>query len=117
DVGDMHAEPEMSVRQLLDGDRIVEIARVLTVYGDGGHTSEIRAAFDVALFHRHAKSSRLGDRLFAVGIGNVELANDDLRVNAGLVDAAEHFDHAADRPARRARPAGDLDDHHVARLR
>ena len=35
DVGDVDAEPVVAVRQLLDGDRVVEIARVLAVDGDG----------------------------------------------------------------------------------
>ena len=35
-VGDVNAKPEMTVRQLFERDRVVEIARVLTVDRDGG---------------------------------------------------------------------------------
>ena len=45
---------------------------------------------------------------FAVRVGNAELADDDLGVDALLVDVAEHFQDLADRTARRRRPRGDL---------
>ena len=49
-------------------------------------------------------------------VRDVVLADDDLRVDAGVVDVAEHFDDVADRPACGGRPAANLDDHHVVRL-
>ena len=57
------------------------------------------------------------DRLLAVRVGDAVLADDDLGVDARLVDVAEHLEHLADRSARRRRPAGDVDRDHVVRLR
>ncbi len=51
-IRDVHAEPVVPVRQLLDRDRIVKVARVLAVDGDRRHVTEIRAAADV--FRRDA---------------------------------------------------------------
>ena len=48
------------------------------------------------------KLERLFDRRFAVHVGNAVFADDDLGVDPLLVDVAEHFDHLADRPTRRA---------------
>ena len=106
----------MAVRQPLDRDRIVEVARVLAVDRHRRDTAEIGAALDVALLHGQPEPRRLVDGVLRVRVRDVELADDDLRVDAGLVDAAEHFDDASDRTARRGRPARDLDDHHLARL-
>ena len=64
-----------------------------------------------------AEADRLGDRLRRVRVGNAVLADDDLGVDAGRVDVAEHLGDAADRAARRGRPARQLDGHHLARRR
>ena len=118
DVGDVHAEPVVAVRQLLDRDRIVEIARVLAVDGHRRHVAEVGAAADVALRRRVAPSADgLGDRLRRVRVGNAVLPDDDLGVDARRVDVAEHFGDPADGAARRGRPARQLDDHHLARRR
>ena len=66
DVGDVHAEPVVAVRQPLDRDRVVEIARVLAVDGDGRQRPEIGPAADVLLLDRAAQPRRLLDRLVAV---------------------------------------------------
>ncbi len=107
----------MAVRQLLDRDRIVEIARVLAVDRDGRHAAKIGAPGDVLFAHRAAEATRFLDRFLAVAIGNVELADDDLDVDAGIVDVAQHLDDPPHRIARRGRPADDLHRHHLPRLR
>ena len=61
------------------------------------HRPEIGAALDVALLDRAAEPARLFDRLLGVRVRDVELADDDLRVDAGLVDVARAL-------RRRARP-------------
>ena len=53
-----------------------------------------------------AEALRFLDRLVAVLVGDAVLADDDLVVDAGLVDVAEHFDDAAERAARRASASG-----------
>ena len=64
---------------------------------------EVGAAADVPLLDRRRRggcaSSTASSRM---RVRNVELADDDLRVDAGLVDAPEHFDDAPDRAARGA---------------
>jgi hypothetical protein len=45
------------------------------------------------------------------------LADDDLGVDARLVDVAKHFDDAAERASRGRRPARNFDDDHVPALR
>ena len=42
DIRDVHAQPEVAVRQLLDRDRVVEIARVLAIDGDRDDGCESR---------------------------------------------------------------------------
>ena len=53
----------------------------------------------------------------ACASGIAPLADDDLGVDAGCVDVAEHVGDAADRAARGGRPARQLDDHHLSRRR
>ena len=117
DVGDVHAEPVVAVRQPLDRDRIVEVARVLAVDRDGRRPARksVRPWMSRSL-DRPAEPLRFLDRVFGVRVRDVELADDDLRVDAGLVDVAEHFDDASDRTAGGGRPPRDLDEHHVSRL-
>ncbi len=62
-----------------------------------------------------AEPPRLLDRLVAVRRDDAVLAQDDLGVDARLVDAAEHLRHPAERRTRGRRPPRDLDRHHVAR--
>ena len=47
-IGDVHAKPEVAVRKSLDRDRIVEVAGMLAVDGDGRHAAKVRAPLDVA---------------------------------------------------------------------
>ena len=116
-VGDVHAEPVVAVRQPLDGDRIVEVARVLAVDRDRRHLAEIGAPADVPLLDGAADPAGLFDGLLGMRVRDVELADDDLRVDAWLVDVPEHLDHPPDRTARGGRPARDLDEHHLAGFR
>ena len=78
---------------------------------------EVGPAAQILLADLAADAPRFFDRLVAVLVGQAEFPDDDLVVDAGLVDVAEHFGDPAERPARRGRPSGDLDDDHVAGLR
>ena len=115
-VGDVDAKPEVPARQLVDRDGIVEVARVLTVDGNGRRVAEIGAAPNVAVGDRRPETDRLGNRFVGMRVGNAPLADDDLGVDAGRVDVAEHFGHAPDRAARRRRPARELDADHQSRI-
>ena len=115
-VGNVHAEPIVAVGQPLDRDRIIKVARVLAVDGHDRAVAEVGAAGHVLLAHGAADASGLGHRVGTVLVGNAVLAEDDLGVDAGVVDVAENFGDAAGRAARRRRPARDRDRHHLARL-
>ena len=71
---------------------------------------------DLALVDRGPEPRRLGHGVIGVLVGNAELADDDLGVDARRVDVAEHFLDAAKRTAAGRRPARDLDQDHVRRL-
>ena len=114
-VGDVHAEPVMSVRQLLDADRIVEVARMLAIDGDRDRLPEIGAPFDVLCADR-AERERFLDSRLAMNVRDAVLADDDLGVDPLLVDVAEHLDDLANRPARRGGPRRDFNDDHLAGL-
>ena len=79
--------------------------------------TEIGPALEVALLDRRAEPAGLLDRVLAVPGDDAVLSQDDLGVDSGLVDAAEHLDHPSERTARGGRPLGDFDRHHVARRR
>ena len=116
DVGDVHPQPVMPVSQAFNRDCVIKVACVLAVDGHGGDRTKISSPAKVAFLDDTAEAPRLLNRLFRMRIWNVVLANDDLRVDAWLLDTSEHFDDAADWPARRRRPACDFDEHHVTGL-
>ena len=64
-----------------------------------GSWPEIGAAAQIALVQDRAEAPRFLDGLVAVHVGDVVLADDDLRVDAGGVDRTEDLD---DPPERRA---------------
>ena len=107
----------IAVRQLLDRDRVVEIARVLAVDRDGPDRAEVGAPLEVLLFDGAAQPRGLRHCLGAVLVGDAELADDDLGVDTGLLDVAEDLEDAAEGAARRRRPARDLGHDHVPGLR
>ena len=60
-VGDVDAEPVMPVRQRLERDGIVEVARVLTVDGHRRHRAKIGPSLDVARVDDRPEATRLLD--------------------------------------------------------
>ena len=97
-VGNVHAEPVVPVRQPLDADRVIEVARVLAVDRHRRGRSKIRAAGNVFRADR-SEPERFLDCRLAVRVGNPELADDDLGIDALLVDVSEDLDHLAHGPA------------------
>ena len=114
DVRDMHAEPEVAVRQPLDRDRVVEVARGFAVDGHRGPAAEVPPSELVARTDPRSRAPGFGQRRRPVLVGQLVLADDQPRVHAGRVDIAEHRGDAADRVARGRGPARDLDLHHLA---
>ena len=112
-VRDVHAENKPVFRALY-ADRVVKVARVLAVYGNGQNISEISSAREGHLFR--ANFARLGKRLlrkiFREGIGL------DERVLFGgkIAALAEHFRDLTFRPPAFG-PCGDLYEHLFARKR
>ncbi len=102
DVRDVHAEPVVAVRQLVDRDRVVEVARVLAVDRHGRPVAEVRAADAIAIAHDAAELFRFRDGVVAVLVRQVVLADDDRGVDARFLEPAEHLGDAAERRARRA---------------
>jgi hypothetical protein len=117
DIRDVHAQPEVAVGQFLDRDRVVEIARVFPIDGDGDDVAKIGSATDVAIRYRPAEPHRFGHRFVGVRVGDTVLADDDLGVDARCVDVAQHLGDASDGAARGGRPARELGQHHLARRR
>jgi hypothetical protein len=116
DIGDVHSQPEMAVRQPRQRNRVVEIARVLAVDRHYRPIAKVGPALDVAIADVFAETPRFGDRFRSVRIGNLVLVNDDLGIDAGVIRVAQHLGDAADWTASGGRPLGDLDDHHVVLL-
>ena len=116
-VRDVHAQPEVAVRQLLDCDRIVEVAGVLAVDRHRRDAAEIGPPADVALRDGRAEPDRFRDGLGPVRVGNAVLPDDDFRVDARRVDVAEHLGDPADRAARGGRPPRQFHRDHLARRR
>ncbi len=87
DVRDVHAQPVVAVRQPLERDRIVEVPGVLAVDCHGRERPEVRTSFQIPLANDAADALCLRERFVAVRVWQAVLANDDPRVDAGLVDA------------------------------
>ena len=114
DVGDVHAQPEVAVGEPLDRDGVVEVAGVLAVDGDDVPAAEVGAAGEVGRSDGVVAAPRLGDGIGGVLVGDAVFAQDDLGVDAGIVEPAEHLDHPPRRHPGRTRPALDLHGDHVA---
>ena len=78
--------------------------------------TEIGAAVEILRAHG-TERERFFYRSLAVHIRDPVLADDDLGVDALLVDVAEHFDNLADRTAGGRRPRRDFHHHHLSRFR
>ena len=115
-VRDVYAEPVVAIGQACNRDRVVEVTRMLTVNRYRRDGPKISAPTDVLVLDGAADSLRLGDGVWRMGIRDAEFADDDLRIDTGLVDVAEHFDHTPNRAPRRGRPARNLHQHHLARF-
>src|SRR5215204_5442955 len=90
---------------------------MLAVDGDDLAVAKIRTAGDVLVANRGADALGLGDRVGAMLVGDAVLAEDNLGIDARIIDVAKYFDDPSRRSSRRRRPARHFDGHHLARLR
>ncbi len=116
DVGDVDAQPEVAVGQALDRDGVVEVAGVLAVDGHDGAGAEVGAPDQVVRMDGDVTGPGLGDRVGRMVVGDAVLAQHHFGVDARVVERAQHFDDAAGGLGGHARPARDLDGHHIAVL-
>ena len=115
-VGDVHAEPEVAVRQPLDRDRIVEIARVLAVDRDGRHLAEVGAPANVALrdVAPRRTASAIASSECASGMPYLRMMISVSTPGASMSPSTSVTRPIAPRVERR--PARQLDGHHLAGL-
>ena len=117
DVGDVHAEPVMAVGELLEGDRIVEVARVLAVDGDRScGRKSVRPARSRSRTSRPSRrASSTASGLCASGMPYLRMMISVSTPGASMSPSTSMTRPSG--PARGCRPPGDLDRHHVAGLR
>ena len=116
-VGDVDLQLEVAVRHAAHGDRVVEVARGFAVDGDDGQRAIVAAMTQLAGRNDRLKLLRLLQDLDREAMRQMELADDDLDIDAEVVFVAEDFDHAPARIFGRRRPVGDLDlDDHVLQV-
>jgi hypothetical protein len=119
DIGDGDDQPPLPAalvhRLAVDG--VVEVARVLAVDRHERHIAQVHPLLQVLRQNRSGKLHRLGDHLRRKLVRHGELAYRDLDLHAGIVDRAEHLNHAPHRLHMPLRLLHDLDDHDLPRLR
>ena len=115
-VGDVHAQPPAAVVELLQRDRVVEIAGVDRIDRDDRLAGEVRAVADRFVERFGLPRGPRPARPPAKLVGEVELADDRKRVDARLSARAEHFGDHAFAVVKRRREADHLDDDFVVGL-
>src|SRR5439155_14480917 len=85
-IGDVNAKPEMAVRKHLEADRVVEVASVFSIDGHDGQWTKIGPAPEIFFADRPADAASLFNGFGTMLVGDAVLADDDLVVDAGLVD-------------------------------
>jgi hypothetical protein len=114
DVGDRHQQaPTLEGRlptaalERLAVDGIVEVARVLAVDGDQRHVRQVDPPTAVDRAQALGQRGGLRQTSLARSVRHLVLAHRDLDLHAGVVDLAQHLDHAA-RPAASAATGGSV---------
>ena len=93
DIGDVHMQREMSVRQLVDPDSVVKVPRRFAIDGDDRHLAEIPAPLELDSGNHGRDVLCLLDRLGWEMVREMMLANDDFDVDPEIVRAAQDLDH------------------------
>ena len=116
DVGDVDGQEPVAVRQPVEADGVVVVARRLGVDGHGGPGPEVGAPGDVLRGHGLGHARGLGLHLGGKGLGQLVLGHHHGEVDARVLDPAESAQDAAGRVAGSARGPGDLGQDHEAGL-
>ena len=102
-VRDVYAQkPMLRFRVLGQRHRVVEVARVHRVDGDGQVGREVLAVGEVRFIERRGGGAGLLQSVVGELVGQVELADDRQRIHAGLAARAEDFSDDAFAAALRA---------------
>ena len=94
--------------------RVVEVARVLAVDRDQRHVGQVDAVPAVDRSHLLGQRRCLRHRLRRETMRHLVLAHRDLDLHAGIVDLAQHLDHAAHRLREHRWRLGQLHCDHLA---
>ncbi len=93
DVRDVDADAEAAARKLLGLDRVIEIARGLTVDRDDRPPREVRPEHPLVGPDRTVRSLGLGDHGLGILPGNSPLAGHDLDVDARVALETDQIQH------------------------
>src|SRR5260221_9084946 len=96
DVGNVDVQGEISIRQRIDPDGVVEIARGFAVNRYYVHAAKIAAALRLRVRNGDEYILRLLHRIWREAMRQVVLANHNLDIHAEVVGTAEDFDHTPD---------------------
>ena len=94
-IGDVDLQMPATVLAMFHVDRVIEIARGLTIDGDDWQVAEILAARALASDTGSARRSASSHDLRGKGMGKMMLADDDFRVDAKFAGTAQNLDDAA----------------------
>ena len=98
--------------RLLHDDRVVEIARRLSIDCHNGQSAEVAPLVDFVSGNDGLGILRFGQHGGRKAMRQMMLADHDLDVDAEIVFVAQNLHHPPARVLRGRRPVGDLDIHH-----
>jgi hypothetical protein len=117
DVGDMHMQLKIPVRQAANEDGVVEVAGGFAVNRDDWQRAVVLPVVKLAGVDDRIELLSLLQHLDGEAVRQVELADHDFDVDAEVVFVAEDFDDAAAWVAGGRRPVGDFDfDDHALKI-
>jgi hypothetical protein len=115
-VRDVDGQAPVAVGQALEADGVVVVARALGVHGDRRPGAEVGAPLDVRVAHLPRHGGRLRLHVGRERVREVVFRHHDLEVHPGVLEHAEHGDHAPERVAGGRGRTRDLGRDHLAGL-
>jgi hypothetical protein len=108
DIGNMHLKMP-AVRASFDVNRVVKVARCLSVNRHNGQEAKISASFEFGITYRAGRLMDLLKDLLRKSVWEVMLANQYFDIDAKIARPAQDFNDAAGGDNARAWEARDLD--------